>query len=197
MKKKILSLLAFIALAGAATPAVTAQEVGVAAGTVMPNYRYVDYEILMTKYYLAAELNDKINKKQSDIETQAKKLADQIKNQEASIQKKMKNQTYKSEKEYNADVKKYENLQSTAQEKMTKWSQELEQMTIEAQQTVNKAVDDYIKEYNATKGYDAIFFKASTLYIRPDLDITNEVIEGLNTLYMEQKQQTTENGGEK
>lgn len=33
------------------------------------------------------------------------------------------------------------------------------------------------------KGYDAILFKAATLYINPALDITNEVVEGLNARY--------------
>lgn len=42
---------------------------------------------------------------------------------------------------------------------------------------------NYIEEYNKTRGYDAILMKAATLYISPDLDITDEVLEGLNARY--------------
>ncbi len=54
---------------------------------------------------------------------------------------------------------------------------------MKAQQTVNDSIENYIKEYNASKGYDAIFFKAATLYIDPELDITEEIVTGLNERY--------------
>ena len=48
---------------------------------------------------------------------------------------------------------------------------------------MNDSIEAFIKEYNKTRGYDAILFKAATLYINPALDITNEVVEGLNARY--------------
>ena len=48
---------------------------------------------------------------------------------------------------------------------------------------VNDSIMSYIKEYNESHHYDAIFMKAATLYINPDLDITDEIIEGLNARY--------------
>ena len=52
-----------------------------------------------------------------------------------------------------------------------------------AQRTVNDSIQAFIKDYNKTRGYDAILYKNATLYINPDLDITSEVLEGLNARY--------------
>ena len=38
-----------------------------------------------------------------------------------------------------------------------------------------------------THTYDAIFFKNATLYINPNLDITDEIVEGLNARYNKKK----------
>jgi outer membrane protein len=54
---------------------------------------------------------------------------------------------------------------------------------MKAQQSVNDSIQAFIKDYNASHGYDAILFKAATLYVNPALDITEEVIEGLNARY--------------
>ena len=48
---------------------------------------------------------------------------------------------------------------------------------------LNDSIDSYIKDYNAKHGYDAILFKNAGVYFNPALDITNEVIEGLNARY--------------
>lgn len=51
------------------------------------------------------------------------------------------------------------------------------------QQQLNDSIQAFIKEYNKTKGYDAILFKAAGVYFNPALDITDEVIKGLNERY--------------
>ena len=53
----------------------------------------------------------------------------------------------------------------------------------QAQQAVNDSIEAFVKEYNKTRGYDAILLKNATLFINPDLDITNEIVEGLNARY--------------
>ena len=57
------------------------------------------------------------------------------------------------------------------------------QAAAQAQKTINDSINAFIETYNKTRGYDAILFKAATLYINPQLDITDEVVEGLNARY--------------
>ena len=48
---------------------------------------------------------------------------------------------------------------------------------------LNDSIEAFIKEYNKTRGYDAILYKAVGVYFNPALDITDEVIKGLNARY--------------
>ena len=58
-----------------------------------------------------------------------------------------------------------------------------DQEMAEQRQQLNDSIENYIKIYNAGKGYDAILYRHSGVYFNPDLDITNEIIEGLNARY--------------
>ncbi|MDE6795438.1 MAG: OmpH family outer membrane protein, partial [Muribaculaceae bacterium] len=59
----------------------------------------------------------------------------------------------------------------------------LEIAAIKVHKAVNDSILNYVKEYNSKKGYDAIFQKGATLYINPELDITADIVEGLNARY--------------
>ena len=74
-------------------------------------------------------------------------------------------------------------MQANAQRSVATLQSNFENAAMTAQKTVNDSIEAFIKDYNAKKGYDAILFKAATLYINPDLDITSEVVEGLNARY--------------
>ena len=54
---------------------------------------------------------------------------------------------------------------------------------IQQQMQLTDSIESFIKEYNAKKHYDAILYKAAGVYFNPDLDITDEVIKGLNARY--------------
>lgn len=95
----------------------------------------------------------------------------------------MQNNGYLSEASYKQDEQTMANMQNEAQKNMATLQSNLEQASMQAQKTVNDSIEAFIKEYNKTRGYDAILFKAATLYINPALDITNEVVEGLNARY--------------
>ena len=58
-----------------------------------------------------------------------------------------------------------------------------QQELLQQQMQLNDSIDSFIKDYNAKHGYDAILFKNAGVYFNPALDITNEVIEGLNARY--------------
>ena len=54
---------------------------------------------------------------------------------------------------------------------------------IQQQIQLTDSIEAFIKDYNRKKGYDAILFKAAGVYFNPALDITSEIIEGLNARY--------------
>jgi outer membrane protein len=99
------------------------------------------------------------------------------------MQKKMQNNGYLSEASYKQDQDKIASMQNSAQRDAANLQNNFQNAAMKAQQTVNDSIEAFIKEYNAKRGYDAILFKAATLYINPELDITDEVVEGLNARY--------------
>lgn len=149
----------------------------------LPNYRYVDLDTVLSRYNLAKDYNEEMLRMQTSMESEVKRHESSIQSLANQMQNKMQNNTYLSQQSYEADQKKLASLQANAEKSVGTLQQNFQAAAMKAQQTVNDSIENYIKEYNASKGYDAIFFKAATLFIDPELDITDEIVEGLNARY--------------
>ena len=149
----------------------------------LPNYRYVDLDTILSKYNLAKDYNEEMLRMQTNMESAYKRHQSKLQSFANTVQNKMQNNGYLSEASYKQDEQTMANMQNEAQKNMATLQSNLEQASMQAQKTVNDSIEAFIKEYNKTRGYDAILFKAATLYINPALDITNEVVEGLNARY--------------
>lgn len=163
----------------APSPAKAAQT----ASGQLPNYRYVDLDTVLSRYNLAKDYNEEMIRMQANMENEVKRHESSLQSFATSIQQKMQNNGYLSEESYKADQQKYNNMQTTAQRSVASLQSNFENAAMSAQKSVNDSIEAFIKDYNAKHGYDAILFKAATLYINPALDITDEVVEGLNARY--------------
>ncbi|MDE6007564.1 MAG: OmpH family outer membrane protein [Muribaculaceae bacterium] len=150
---------------------------------VLPNYRYVDLDTVLSRYNLAKDYNEEMLRMQTNAESQMKQHENKIKNFATTVQNKMQNNGYLTEESYKSDERKMANMQTEAQRSMQTLQGNLAQAAEQAQKTINDSINAFIETYNKTRGYDAILFKAATLYINPALDITDEVVEGLNARY--------------
>ena len=55
---------------------------------------------------------------------------------------------------------------------------------------VMNAITAFVREYNAAnQKFDIIITKGATLYVNPAMDITNEIVEGLNEEYRKVKKE--------
>lgn len=199
----LLALLAFAPYANAQTD--SARIVYVDLEKIQENYGLqVELEDTLQTYY--KQIQDELAKKQKSIEATAAQLKKQIDTKGAAIQAKMKKTPatggYKTEAEYNRDMKAVSNLQDAAQTKMDKLQADyaaLEQKRTEdyqrRQQTLIQVVGDSIKafisDYNAIHHHDYILIKSAALYANPSLEVTDEVLAGLNKRYQESKQVAT------
>lgn len=163
------------------TPVAAAQDTTPAH--VLPNYRYVDIDTVLSKYNLAKDYSEEMVRMQNNMESEAKRHENSIQSLATTIQNKMQNNGYLSEASYKADQEKFNNMQVNAQKAMANLQSSFEAAMLSANKTVNDSIIAYIKEYNSKKGYDAIFQKGATLYIDPALDITSDIVEGLNARY--------------
>ncbi|MCH5229813.1 MAG: OmpH family outer membrane protein [Muribaculaceae bacterium] len=153
------------------------------ADSLLPNYRYVDLDSVLSNYNLAKDYNEEMLRMQSNMQNEVKKHENSLQSLATTMQNKLQNNGYLSEASYQADQKQYADMQNKAQRAVANLQSNFETTAILAQKTVNDSIEAFIQEYNMSKGYDAIFFKAATLYVNPALDITNEIIEGLNARY--------------
>lgn len=151
--------------------------------TNLPNYRYVDLDTILSRYNLAKDYNEEMLRMQTNAESQMKQHQNKIQNFASQVENKMKNNGYLSEASYKQDEQTMANMQNDAQRSMQTLQNNIAQAADNAQKTINDSIQAFIENYNKTRGYDAILFKAATLYINPALDITDEVVEGLNARY--------------
>jgi outer membrane protein len=149
----------------------------------LPNYRYVDIDTVLSRYNLAKDYSEQMLRLQSNYENEGRKHQSSINTFAKSMEDKYKSNGYLSEASFNQDQQKLAGMQSSAQKSMEQLEASMQQQYMEAQKIVNDSIQKFIEVYNAQHGYDAILLKAATLYINPDLDITDEVVEGLNARY--------------
>ena len=153
------------------------------ADSLLPNYRYVDLDSVLNNYNLAKDYNEEMLRMQSNMQNEVKRHENSLQSLAATMQNKLQNNGYLSEASLQADQQQYADMQNKAQRAVASLQNNFETTALLAQKTVNDSIEAFIQEYNMLKGYDAIFLKAATLYVNPALDITNEVIEGLNARY--------------
>lgn len=149
----------------------------------LPNYRYVDLDTVLSKYNLAKDYNEEMLRMQTNMESEVKRHENSLQSLGTTIQNKMQNNAYLSEESYRADQEKFNNMQANAQRSVATLQNNFQNAALAANKAVTDSIEAFIKDYNVKRGYDAIFFKTSTLLINPKLDITDEVVEGLNARY--------------
>lgn len=149
----------------------------------LPNYRYVDSDTLLEKYNLSKDYQEEMLRLQNNYDNTARQQQSAIEGLAAQYQKKQQNNGYTSEQEVQRDMNTLQQRQAAAQSQLGKMQNDMQAQMAAAQRAVQDSIMGYIKEYNAAHGYDAIFMKAATLYIDPRLDITDEVLKGLNERY--------------
>ncbi len=145
--------------------------------------RYIDGDSITANYNFAKDLKESAVRAYSKLEAAQQSRQNDIANFGKSIDSKMKTNGYLSEESYKADVMKFQKMQSDAENYLAGLSRNTEMELAQQQQQLNDSIEAFIKEYNKTKGYDAILFKAAGVYFNPSLDITAEVIKGLNERY--------------
>lgn len=159
------------------------KKVAVADSVALPNYRYVDMDTLLTRYILAKDYNEEMIRMQNNLESETKKHQTSLQSLASQIQNKVQNNSYLSQESFDTDQQKLASMQSNAERSVGMMQQKYAEAAAKAQQAVADSVTAFIEMYNKMHGYDAIFNKAAALHFNPALDITDEIVEGLNARY--------------
>lgn len=147
------------------------------------NIRYVDIDSVMATYTLSKELDEQGRKLMLDYQRMENQKTNEIQNLAAQIEQKQKSNGYLSQESFDADVNNVNRKQSEAANILRAHQEKIQKQIAEFNRQLGDSIQNFIKEYNATCNYDAILYRASGLYFNPALDITGEIIEGLNARY--------------
>ena len=145
--------------------------------------RYIDGDTLMAKYNLAKDIIEAMLRRSNQLDNEQMKRGNEINRLGNEIQNKYKNNGYLTEESFNADQNRLAKMQNDAQTYLSKLQRDAQNEMMQYQIQLNDSVQNFIKAYAKSKGIDMILYKASTVFIDPKYDVTDEVIEGLNKRY--------------
>lgn len=148
------------------------------------NIRYVDIDSVMATYTLSKELDEQGRKLMLDFQRMENQKQNELQNLAAQIEQKRNNNGYLSQASFDADVQNVQRKQNEAAKILGAHQEKIQKQLAEFNMRLNDSIKNFIEEYNSTRNYDAILYRGSGLYFNPALDITDEIIEGLNARYI-------------
>ena len=128
---------------------------------------------------LFAEQQREVNKLQQWHESKQRELQNLANN----ISQKQQNNVYLSQASMDADVQNFQNKGQEADRYLNTQQQRLANSELAIRARLSDSINNYVKAYNATRGYDAILLREAGVYFNPALDITAEIIQGLNARF--------------
>lgn len=153
------------------------------------NIRYIDQTKLSSEYNLAKDLQDLIVKNESELQRYHQAKMNEIQTLASQIEEKYRNNGYMTQVSFEQDQKKLQQLQQSAEAGMAKKQQEYQQQVEQMTYNIQVNLQNFLIEYNKEHHYDAILYQSAGAYFNPALDITDEVVEGLNKIYNQYREE--------
>ena len=147
---------------------------------------YINLDSLLENYQFAVDANDQIMTKQEDARLKLNTRARNLQNKAAEFQRKLDNNAFLSRERAEQEAMKIQKEQQELQELEAKLSQDIAMELQNINLQLADSLTNYLKEYNADGRFQMILSntgKDNILMAADALDITNDVIEGLNARY--------------
>ena len=144
---------------------------------------YVDFDTLLTSYDFWVSVNEEMINKRENITAELNKAATALQKEMEQFQNKVNNNAFvsqeRAESEYNRIMKKQADLQAKQERQANEFAAESSKNDM----IINDSIQSFIKAYSKEKGYDIILTSASCLFIDNAMNVTHEVVDGLNARY--------------
>lgn len=144
---------------------------------------YVDVDSLLSAYTFYQDLAEQMLRKEENSRLLLTEEAEKLQKEIDDFNKKLQNNVYSSQERVNQEQNRLMKKQQDFEELQNKLSNELMVESNNNAQKVSEAVNAFLKEYNKEKGFNIILSKASIMLADESMDITAEVIAGLNKEY--------------
>ena len=154
---------------------------------------YIQLDSIVAKFDmfndLKSELEEKVQKIQNDLQAKGRAFERDIKDFQNKIQKGLMTQSEAEEKN-----RVLGNRQADLQNLSAQKEAEIQEENAVMMNKVMDAIETFVKKYNEEKKYALIL--TGVFQGDPNLDITNDIIEGLNEEYIKNKKKAVSSGTE-
>lgn len=147
---------------------------------------YIDVDSLLANYAFYQDLAEEIMRKEENYRLALTEEANKWQKEVEEHQRKLKNAVYSSAERAQSEENRLTKKQQAIQEKGDQYTQELLTERDANSQKISETVDNFVKEYNKTHGFNLIISKGSLLFADEALNITAEILDGLNAAYNNQ-----------
>lgn len=165
-----------------AAPAATVKVVGDSFEPTT-NIRYYNMDSVMANYEMVKSFNESNLRTMTELQNATQSREAELNRLANNIQQKMQSNGYLSEASYNADVAELNKKQQQAQNYLGALQNRAQEEALRQQQQFLDSLDNFLSNYNKTRHYDAILLYVPGEHFNPALDITAEIIEGLNARF--------------
>jgi len=160
------------------------------AGSTTLKIAYVNIDSILFQYGLSIELNDAITKKQSGMKSRLEKEASDFQKEAQVFQDKVQRGIFLTQQRAEEAQQKLVSQQQELQQLQADYSDQLAQDQQKMNQQLFDSITNYINQYNTPEKYQFILghsLGGNMLYGSKYLDITKEVLAGLNERYNNDK----------
>lgn len=185
--------LALFGCSGDGNKSITPKENGMphaeAAATGQPQIAYVDVDSLMTRLEMCKEAKSRLEAKSQKYASEVQVKEQALQRAYAEFAKKMQSSGYPSQAEYEAAQQRLQQMQTQGAQLQEKYAVELQKEQDAFNESLHDSLQQYIKLLNNEGRYSMILAKSgdNILYANPSMDITDEVVKGMNKRWSKRK----------
>ena len=160
---------------------------------------YVEVDSLMTQYKFAKDYSVTLQKKSNNARNTLNQKGNALQAAMANFQQKLNNNGFQSREQAASQQAAIQRQQNDLQELQARLENELASETAKFNEALRDSLQNFLKSYNQDKKYDLILSKAgdNILMGNKKLDITQDVINGLNKRYKPTAKPAAEKAEEK
>lgn len=146
---------------------------------------YVELDTLMSNYQLYKDYSEVLTRKGNNIQNTLAKKQRKLEADAAAMQKKYESNGFTTRDELERAQQNIQQQQADLAQLAERLNAEFNNEQARINEEARDSIQSFLKKYNKTKKYDYVMVKAgdNLLIANPKLDITNEVIKGLNKRY--------------
>lgn len=146
---------------------------------------YVEIDSLMENYQFCKDYSEMANIEGQNIQNTLTSKQRTLEQHAAAMQKKYETNGFTSQEELTRAQQSLQNEQQSLQELSDRLTATFQEEQAKYNEEMRDSIQSFLKQYNKTKKYDLILSKAgdNMLLANPAMDITKDVLKGLNKRY--------------